>query len=78
MILNQLKKRYSRHTWSRGEKKKTIQTGGSRGALSQQQKCVIFEKKAVKSVVTVAVESGATSSDKGRGGNCEPSPPPNT
>jgi hypothetical protein len=36
---------------------------------------VIFEKKAVKSVVTAAVESGATSFEKGRGGNCKPASP---
>jgi hypothetical protein len=36
---------------------------------------MIFEKKAVKSVVTVAAKSGATSSEKERGGNCESASP---
>jgi hypothetical protein len=69
-----IEKRNTADIHSPGENQK-IKQGAGRGAFSQQQKCVIFEKKTVKSVVTAAVESGATSSEKGRGGNCEPASP---
>jgi hypothetical protein len=57
------------------QKKKKIRQGAGEELSYCSRRCVIFEKKAVKSVVTAVVESGATSSEKGRGGNCEPASP---